>query len=90
MHFGGIWPAQSVASVAMVHGGDAVDAAGSVVAHGAEEAAVELRLDAVERVGRERRAAGRAAAALEQHEPAQLGVAGIGRPDAGQVEVGRA
>ena len=52
VHFGGTWPTQSVASVAIVHGGDAVDAAGGVVAHGAEEAAVELRLDAIERVGR--------------------------------------
>ena len=69
--------------------GDAVDAAGGVVTHRAEEAAVELRLDAVERVVADERAAGRAAAALEEHQPAQLGVARIGRPDAGQVEVGR-
>ena len=52
VHFGGIWPTQSAASVAIVHGVVAVDAARRVVAHGAEEAAVELRLDAVERVGR--------------------------------------
>ena len=58
----------------------AVDAAGRVVAHGAEEAAVELGLDAVERVARERRAGRRAAAALEQDEAAELRVARA-RPD---------
>ena len=59
VHFGGVWPAQSVASVAIVHGVVPFDAARRVVAHGAEEAAVELRLDAIERVAGERRTGGR-------------------------------
>ena len=67
----------------------AVGAARRVVAHGAEEPAVEARLDAVERVARGWRARGAAAAALEQDEPAQLLVARVGGAEAGQVEVGR-
>ena len=59
-----------------------------VVADGAEEPAVELGFDAVERIGGERRAGGRAAAALEQHEAAQSGVAGIGGARTAEIEIG--
>ena len=51
VHFGGVWPVQSVASVASVHGVVPSTQRAGVVAHGAEQAAVELRLDAIERVG---------------------------------------
>jgi hypothetical protein len=68
------------ASVAIVHAVVPSTQRGGVVAHGAAEAAVELRLDPVERVRGERRAARRAAAALQEHQAAQLRVARLRGP----------
>ena len=88
VHFGGIWPAQSVASVAIVHGVVPSTQRGAL-SRTAPKRPPSNFASMRSSVSELRNAPpGRAAAALEQHETAQLGVAGVGRADAGQVEVG--
>src|SRR5215510_14479055 len=62
VHLGGVWPAQAVASVPIVHG---------VVP------------------STQRRATRARAGAFEQDEAAQLRIARLGGPAAGEVEIGR-
>ena len=75
--------AQSAASVAIVHAVVPSTQRGALSRTAPNRPPSNLRLDAVERVGgRARVPPVRAAAALEQHQAAQLRVAGIGRADA--------